>query len=469
VADKTYIINYWDTEDYLSPPDAGSDDIILTIAQLAREAGFPACFHIIGERVRSLVGRGRTDIIAELSRHHDTSLHYNYGSIHPTTCELAAVSDWEQGVQIALGRERSGFRLVERTFGRCPALTMHGTTYGPQILRAAGLEGKSFWQVGVSIPESPIYWFCECLCFDPTAHACLDGQFQDDALFEPGLARIAEDFTRYHREGGLLAAYCGHPHRSICREFADVSFYGGVNALHEDLRGPEPMSEPERAIVRRNLGRMLRTLGSLDGFEVTRVSELTRLYRRRPSSFSSSTLRAFAEQALAAGGPVYMPGLTAGEGLLALASALVELRGQGLVPVDVLRMPVLGPLSIPRADPQPTRLTWDEVVDLGSRTLAHARQGGHLPASLIVRGGEVGLGTIVLALAEAYLGAGYGLPAEIALRTAPPWPAAAEGLSKFIDQIPGWPCHDPEMDVSRTLLLSRLMAWTICPAVGPDE
>ncbi len=465
----TYLVNYWDTEDYISPPEAGSDDIILTIGQLARAAGFPACFHIIGDRVRSLVGRGRTDIVEELSRHHDTSLHYSHGSLHPTTGELMTACDWEDGVTVALHRERPGFRLVERTFGRCPALTMHGTTYGPQILRAAGLEGKAFWQVGVSIPDVDAYWFCECLCFDPQAHGSLDGLFQDDALFEPALADLVARFEAHRRVDGQLAAVCGHPHRIINQEFADVSFYGGENALFEDIRGPMPLTEAERRVVHRNLDRMLRTLAGLEGFRVTTVSELVRRFSQRPASFSRETLAAFARRAVEEGAPVYATGLTAGEGLLGLAQSLVELRGQGRMPAETLRTPVLGPLSIPRSEPQPARLTWDEVVDLGARALAHARRSGHLPASLAAHGGEVGLGSILLALAEAYLGGSYGTPAEIALRPAAPWPAVAETMERWTSQVPKWPCHSPAMDMSRVLQYSRLMSWTICPAWEAEE
>ena len=136
MARRVPLVSYWDTEDYLSPPDAGSDDIILHIARSARAAGLKATFCIMGEKVRSLVGRGRTDVIREIARYHDPLLHFNYGSIHPTTAEMLTTTDWVDGVALTLAREAPGFRLLERTFGRCTGLTRHGMHHA-QILAPA--------------------------------------------------------------------------------------------------------------------------------------------------------------------------------------------------------------------------------------------------------------------------------------------------------------------------------------------
>ncbi len=460
----TYLAAYWDTEDYLSPPDAGTDDIILTIARAAREAGFSACFHIIGEKVRSLVGRGRTDVIRELSRHHDTSLHYNHGSIHPTTCELMTTAGWEDGVNVALARERPGFRLLEEVFGKCPALTAHGTTWAPQILRAAGLEGKCFWQSLVRVPESEAYWFCGALCFELATNVILDGCYEDDARFEPALEQARARFLEHREKGGLVANLCGHPHRIISKEFADTPYYGGINAIHERLRGPAPLSDAERRTVHKNLKRLFAMMAGLRGFRFTTVSQLRDRFLGRRSEYARADLRRFASLVVETGAPQYVPDMTAAEGLLALADALVLRRGTGASPESVLRRSAMGPLSVPREKPQGRSLTWDQVVDLGQMISRCAERTGHLPASVVVAGGEVGLGTALIALAEGCLQAGKAAPAGVTLRKAPPWPAVAEDMTHLTKTIPGWPCHDPGMDCSRILLYSQLMSWTICPA-----
>lgn len=462
MAAKTLLLSYWDTEDTLSPPEAGSDDIILEIARSARRAGMSACFHIIGDRARCLAERGRQDIVDELRSHHDVSLHYASGSLHPTTCELVAECGWDEGVAVAWARERLGFRLIEGIFGMCPALTMHGTTYGPQILQAAAREGKAFWQVGVGIPESSAFWFCDCLCFDTRTHGSLDGLFQDDALFQPALDELLTRYRAAHEAGEDIASVCGHPHRTICQEFADVPYYDGRNALHEDLRPPAPYSETERATVRRNIGRMFEALVALEGFETTTVTGLVRGYGVRPATFDLELLGQWAQRVLDEGGPCYLPGLSAADGLLSLAELLVARRGRGWTDPSVPRHRVLGPLSTPAERPTTSSLTLDEVTDMAASALRSARATGHLPASVLVRGGEVGLGSVALAVAEAWLA-----PREsVTLRAAPPWPAVAEGMDTFISRIPGWPCHSDAMDVSRLLHWSRLMSWTICPAVA---
>ena len=75
----------------------------------------------------------------------------------------------------------------------------------------------------------------------------------------------------------------------------------------------------------------------------------------------------------------------------------------------------------------------------------------------------LGLGSALVLIAEAYLD-GRSAPRSHQPRSAAPWPAVAEGMAGPIDQMPHWPCHDPEMDVSRILRFCRLMSWTLAPA-----
>lgn len=463
MSSTTYLVTYWDTEDYLSPPDAGSDDIILHVARSARAAGLRACFHIIGEKVRSLVGRRRMDIIEEIAKHHDVSSHYNYGSVHPTTCELVAECGWDDGVASALARERPAFRLIEEAFGRCAALSRHGSQEAPQIIRACAVEGKAFWDGLVRVPGAPVFWYCDALVFHAEPSYCLDGMYQEDTEFEPALARVVNALEACARDPEhALVAFFGHPHRIICEEFADVSYYHGKNALWEDVRPPKPLSDSEREVVRRNVVRMFEALARIPGLTATTVTELRERFGRQASEFTSADLRDLATRVVEGGAPAYTEVMSAGEGVLALATALVERRGAGRAPETVLRMPVLGPLSIPRENPQADRLDWHEVVDLGQIVLEHSRRTGHLPAQLVSRGGEVGLGSAMVALAEAYLAPEPGT--SVALRPSPPWPPVAEGMPRELGYIPQWVCHDPAMDVSRIVYWSQLMSWTIKPA-----
>lgn len=462
MAGRVPLVSYWDTEDYLSPPDAGSDDIILHIARSARAAGLKATFCIVGEKVRSLVGRGRTDVTGEIARHHDPLLHFNYGSIHPTTTELLTTVDWDDGVALALAREAPGFRLLERTFGRCTGLTRHGMHFGAQILRVCALERKAFWDSLIALPETPFHWFCGALCFNSQANYALDTHYRDPRFvdhLDDVLARLEAD----RRAGVQLAALFGHPHRTICEEFADVSYYGGRNALHEHLRGPRPLPGQEVERVREHLGLLFRRMASLRGYEVVTVADLVERYADRPAEVSVRDLRAFATRVLDVGGPAYTPRLSAAEGLLGLAEGLVAARGRGRRPESQPLRSALGPLTAPRDEPTSGPLDRTQVVDLAREVLRATQATGHLPHE--VPGAGVGLSSALLLFAEAYLSARSAPPQSVP-RSAPPWPEVAEGMAGPIGDMPHWPCHDPAMEVSRILRYCRLMSWTLVPATA---
>ncbi len=460
MARRVPLVSYWDTEDYLSPPDAGSDDIILHIARSARAAGLKATFCIMGEKVRSLVGRGRTDVIREIARYHDPLLHFNYGSIHPTTAEMLTTADWVDGVALTLAREAPGFRLLERTFGRCTGLTRHGMHYGAQILCACALERKAFWDSLVVLPETPFYWYCGALCFNSQANYALDTRYREPRFVEH-LDDVAARLEIDRKAGVQLAALFGHPHRTVCEEFADVSYYGGRNALHEDLRGPRRLPPEEVATVKEHLALLFHRMARLKGFEVVTVADLVERYGDRPTEVQARDLKAFATKVLDEGGPVYTRALSAGEGLLALAEALVSERGRGRRPAAVALRSPLGPLWEPPERSSDGPLDRSRVIDL-ALTLRRATEAtGHLPHE--APGTAIGLGSALVLIAEAYLD-GRSAPRSHQPRSAAPWPAVAEGMAGPIDQMPHWPCHDPEMDVSRILRFCRLMSWTLTPA-----
>jgi hypothetical protein len=438
----TYLITYWDTEDYISPPRAGSDDIIL--------------------KVRSLVGRGRSDVIREIARHHDPSLHYNYGSIHPTTCELMTAAGWQDGVDVALSREAPGFRCLENAFGRCTALTRHGTSFAAQIVRACALEGKAFWDSLVRVPESPVYWFCDALCFNSAVNCSLDTAYRDDAEFDAGIARVARGLRDAAKSGELLASFFGHPHRTVCDGFSDVPYYGGRNPLVEEIRPPAPVTDDERARVRVNLARAFVALRKLKSLQPVTIADLVDRFGSRPAFFTRREVTALARKVVDVGGPAYTDTMTAGEGLLALAGSLVLRRGRGRLPEHVLRRPVLGPLTVPTGAGAGRTLAWEDAVTLARLLLAFASSTGHLPA--VVEGWEIGLGPATVAFAEAYLAAGKTSPPPVTVREGAPWPAVAEDMPSTLASIPGWPCHDPAMDVSRIVRYCQLMSWTIVPA-----
>src|SRR5690349_22823709 len=82
-AGPVYVVLWFDTEDYIEP---ASDDAALRIAKDLTALGVRATFKVVGEKARVLESRGRTDVIAALSKH-AIGYHSNWHSVHPTPAE----------------------------------------------------------------------------------------------------------------------------------------------------------------------------------------------------------------------------------------------------------------------------------------------------------------------------------------------------------------------------------------------
>ena len=79
-----YALIYFDTEDFFSAPDHPVHQLPGQFAEIMTRHGLPGCFHIHGEKARFMERHGQTQVI-EAIRKHDVSLHYDRGSIPPTT------------------------------------------------------------------------------------------------------------------------------------------------------------------------------------------------------------------------------------------------------------------------------------------------------------------------------------------------------------------------------------------------
>lgn len=127
---------YFDTEDFFSPPEAPVHRLPGQLAEIMTRHGLPGCFHIHGEKARFMERHGQTEVIEAL-RQHDVSLHYDRGSVHPTTAEEVSQLDWYRGVERTLFRGLPGFQALERIFGQSSSLTQHGGTFAAPVVYAA--------------------------------------------------------------------------------------------------------------------------------------------------------------------------------------------------------------------------------------------------------------------------------------------------------------------------------------------
>src|SRR3954447_7295693 len=112
-ASRVYVVLWFDTEDYIEP---AADDAALRIARDLTAEGVRATFKVVGEKARVLQARGRTDVIAALSKH-AIGYHSNWHSVHPTPAEYLLKLGFLEGAEEFERREGPGLADVKRIFG----------------------------------------------------------------------------------------------------------------------------------------------------------------------------------------------------------------------------------------------------------------------------------------------------------------------------------------------------------------
>ena len=272
--EPTPVVICFDVEDYTSPESVGMDDIPKWLAEIMTEEGVTGTFFLIGEKARMMERRGRTDVIAAMTRH-DIGSHTNFGSIHPTVTEILENADWDAGLETMLKNEGAGVDELERIFGQRPAnLARHGGSYGPQLAGALGQLGAGYVYSPVGLPGHNIVWFCNTLNF----HGEGDFGFFDDAyyrddLFDPMLKALDSIIPADTKDIDMVAFFACHPSKVRSIQFWDFNYYKGANPGPEEWQTPElrPLESMETA--KKNFRRLVRTLGDREDIELTTYRE----------------------------------------------------------------------------------------------------------------------------------------------------------------------------------------------------
>src|SRR5215831_12686887 len=196
-----YVVLWFDTEDYI---DTVADDAALRIANDLTAEGVRATFKVVGEKARVLHARGRTDVIAALSKH-AIGYHSNWHSLHPTPAEYLVRLGYLEGADEFERREGPGLADVTRIFGTQPTCYgQPGSSWGPQsnlALRRMGIpvyldEGE---QVGMG--EQP-FWYGGLLYVFRMGRNQFRAQLNAGAEDTAAYKRFDEAATRLAANGG---------------------------------------------------------------------------------------------------------------------------------------------------------------------------------------------------------------------------------------------------------------------------
>jgi hypothetical protein len=456
---KMYGLIYFDTEDSFSPPESPSHTLPGQLADIMHKHGLQGCFHIIGERAR-FWERHRMTRVIESIKSHDVGLHFDRGSIHPTTAEEVSELDWFQGVDRVLFRELPGFQALTRIFGKCSALTQHGGTFAAQIVYAAGKLGKPFFYSPFRLPGRNVAWYCNNLLIGGyQAPFYFDTVYKDTAKFEAVLAKVNPYLDQRTEAFDFTAMFGCHPVRAVMEEFPCVlNFKNGASPAPKDWVAPAPAKDASVPRILENFERLVVTLVKHPNVEWTTVAGIDRLYGQRPLEVCDRHVLAGADAVVRNGGPTWTPLLSAGELLYLLARRAVAPAKRYAVPQ------VMGPTGEPGAKGSAAAAS---AAAMAREIVGAVMSSGYLPPQLECGGGIVALEAVLLQLA--CHATGRGLPPEdrrrLSVDAIPGVPEAVENVKQY----KGWRIHGERYHQGPILEHFKRQCWTLKPALTQQE
>ncbi len=455
-----YALIYFDTEDYFSPPDSPVHRLPGQLAQIMTEHGLPGCFHIHGEKARFMERHGQTDVI-EAIRRHDVSLHFDRGSVHPTTAEEVSQLGWFEGISRVLFREVPGFQALERIFGKCSAITRHGGTLAAPIIYACGMLGKPYFHTPFRLPRRNVVWYCNALTIGGyQAGWHFDTVYRDTAAFEDLLARVDGYLQERAKSYDYTAMFGCHPLITVMKQFPDaLNFRHGAAPPPSQWQAPEMVEDVSIKTILRNFERLVVKLVNQPNVEWTTVAGIDDLYGMRPVRVSDEIVLQGAQRVLDANGATFTDELTAAELLFLLALRALEEAEWWEVPQ------VMGPLRDP--DAPPTQLPAGlPVVHLAEEIVRVCRGTGYLPAQLSLGNGRLRPEQAMVLLAAHALGHAPPSPRQ------PSYTETIPGVADALEVVRGcesWRPHGQQFNLAGITEPFLRQCWTVKPAFTQGE
>jgi hypothetical protein len=448
---------YFDTEDFVSAPEHPVHQLPGQFAEIMTRHGLPGCFHIHGEKARFMQRHGQTQVI-EAIRQHDVSLHYDRGSIPPTTASEVSRLGWFEGVERALFRELPGIQALERIFGKCSGLTQHGGTFAAPIVYAMGKLGKPFFYSPFRLPGNNVVWYCNNLLIGGyQASFSFDVSYRDTPKFEEQLAKVDGYLTERAKSFDFTAMFGCHPLITIMEQFPDaMNFSNGAAPPPEEWQPPVMIEGVSIETVLANFERLVTKLVAHPDVQWTDVAGMDELYGARPVRVSDKAVLAGAQAVRDNGGPTFTDELSAAELLFLLARRTLRQQASYEVPL------VMGPLQ--DAPGAPAHEAWDAPAEQVAGEIVRACQGsGYLPDTLGEACGGIWPEQAILILACHALG--QELPARPDRR---PFVHAIPGVDEALENVRKhmkWRCHQGWYHQPGIIGPFVRQCWTLKPAM----
>jgi hypothetical protein len=440
---KTYVVLWFDTEDYVDPI---ADDAALRIATDLDRVGVRATFKLVGEKARVLETRGRHDVIQALSKH-CIGYHSNWHSIQPTPSVYEEHLGLLEGAAEFFRREHQGAEDIARIFGVAPVCYgQPGSSWAPQgnlALRRMGIPVYLDAGNQVGLNDQP-FWY------DGLLYVYEMGPYQIRAELDPP-DKTAGDFQKFDEAaqhlsqsgGGLISTYY-HPNEFVHTQFWDaVNFADGAVRDRKDWVMPKRRSHEEAERCFAILTAYAKHAQKTPGVQFIAADDLLRIYANPiPPPVDKLTLARHVKESINY--------LSTASGDLSAADILLELLG---LPARYVDGPVSAETTTYTPDTIPDFLFDASVRDVRSFIETNNR----LPNEVFLGPQTLSLGDFTATLAEHLLSAGPIRVVHGKLGFEQYVSTNAEGSFR-------WPIH-PKNFAPRALLdVARLQAWTLKPA-----
>lgn len=320
-----YVSVFMDVEDPINPC---ADDAAREIATIFSGLEIRGSFCVTGEKCRTLVDRGRGDVL-DAYQPHCLGLHTDTHSIHPTTMEMLADVPYDEGCRLAMATESRGFEAFHSAFQRKPVFWGGaGNTWSPEISYAIDKLGIPAYSYALtSLPNFAIHRFNGVMAL-PQALSISEADWADD---ERARMRTEQVVSSVHiLQSPWLGIFVGHPSRFRYSQFWDVPYNAGRTTAN-----PEEASLTDEAVYQRSIDNLCEFLEKLKALApIVGVDDLLQMnWQFRPPSegevehFRTETSKAIRS---AARWPIHRQNLNP-EGIVAKTMAL-----QGTVEVAYL-------------------------------------------------------------------------------------------------------------------------------------
>jgi hypothetical protein len=465
---KVYVLFVFDVEDYIG---SETDDGLRRLLDIFEAQGAQATWKLVGEKLRVMESRGRSDILRALAQQ-DVGYHTDFHSRHPTVAEVLEDREWEEGVAEFARRERPGYDDVRRVFGRVPVCYgQPGDSWAPQVfpvLREWGIP--LYLDVGDHVGlVDETYWYCGILNVFRLRSNRARVVLRGPGALQEAKRKFAAIVDRLRPTGGVVEVLY-HPCEFVNTTFiCSVNFARGANPPPAEWRAA-PLKPREE--IEEGFDRFAEYLAFIQAQPDVEILTGTEFVERAPDhartqTFTGSEIVRLAEAtrdeiAWQQLGDVF---LSPAEVFGLLVEALATYHDIGALPARLrARVGMLGPIAggeASRDGDKGQALAATELLAACGRVDRALNREGHLPAWVDTGQSLLTLADFLVTVADLLVSVERGNPPEsLAVRP------GNFNLDRYVggEDTWRWGVLPHDFNGDHLLKLAGLQTWTLKPA-----